>query len=88
MLFALCFFHALALGRRKFGFQGFSRQYPFNNGDITVCAKVMHMHNLPRGPTYYYGYTHHGPTSYYGYPHHGPTYYYGYTHHGLTTSYR
>jgi dynein heavy chain len=42
MLFALCFFHALALGRRKFGFQGFSRQYPFNNGDITVCAQVMH----------------------------------------------
>jgi len=42
MLFALCFFHALALGRRKFGFQGFSRQYPFNNGDISVCAKVMH----------------------------------------------
>jgi len=42
MLFALCFFHSLALGRRKFGFQGFSRSYPFNNGDLTVCASVLH----------------------------------------------
>jgi len=42
MLFALCFFHALSLGRRKFGFQGFSRAYAFNNGDLTVCAKVLH----------------------------------------------
>ena len=42
MLFALCFFHSLALGRRKFGFQGFSRSYPFNNGDLTVCAQVLH----------------------------------------------
>ena len=41
MLFALCFFHSLALGRRKFGFQGFSRSYPFNNGDLTVCAQVL-----------------------------------------------
>jgi len=42
MLFALAFFHSLVLGRRKFGFQGFSRNYPFNNGDITVCADVLH----------------------------------------------
>ena len=42
MLVALCFFHALSLGRRKFGFQGFSRSYPFNNGDLTVCAQVVH----------------------------------------------
>jgi len=42
VLFALCFFHSLALGRRKFGFQGFSRSYPFNNGDLTVCAQVLH----------------------------------------------
>jgi len=42
MLFALCFFHSLALGRRKFGFMGFSRSYPFNNGDLTVCAMVLH----------------------------------------------
>ena len=42
MLYALSFFHALVLGRRKFGFQGFSRQYAFNNGDLTVCASVLH----------------------------------------------
>ncbi|KAL3927056.1 MAG: hypothetical protein SGPRY_002999 [Prymnesium sp.] len=42
MLFTLCFFHALVLGRRKFGYQGFSRQYPFNNGDLSVCAAVLH----------------------------------------------
>ncbi|KAJ1634337.1 dynein heavy chain and region D6 of dynein motor-domain-containing protein [Pavlovales sp. CCMP2436] len=42
MLFTLAFFHSLVLGRRKFGFQGFSRNYPFNNGDITVCADVLH----------------------------------------------
>jgi dynein heavy chain len=38
---ALCFFHALALGRRKFGFSGFSRQYAFNNGDLTVCIAIL-----------------------------------------------
>ena len=32
--------HAL-LGRRKFGFTG-ARAYPFNNGALTVCARVMH----------------------------------------------
>mmetsp|Transcript_34548 Transcript_34548/g.103510 ORF Transcript_34548/g.103510 Transcript_34548/m.103510 type:complete len:2592 (+) Transcript_34548:5875-13650(+) len=41
MLLGLCFFHALCLGRRKFGFMGFSRQYPYNNGDLTVCAAVL-----------------------------------------------
>ena len=52
MIFTLAFFHSLVLGRRKFGFQGFSRNYPFNNGDITVCADVLHNYvegrdNLP-----------------------------------------
>jgi dynein heavy chain len=41
MLFTLAFFHSLVLGRRKFGFQGFSRNYPYNNGDITVCSDVL-----------------------------------------------
>jgi dynein heavy chain len=41
MLFALCFFHSLCLGRRKFGYMGFSRPYPYNNGDLTVCAAVL-----------------------------------------------
>jgi len=41
MLFALTFFHALCLGRRKFGFMGFSRPYPFNNQDCITCAQVL-----------------------------------------------
>ncbi|KAK3254424.1 hypothetical protein CYMTET_36360, partial [Cymbomonas tetramitiformis] len=40
-LFALCFFHSLVLGRRRFGFQGWSRPYSFNTGDLKVCADVL-----------------------------------------------
>ncbi|KAF0977183.1 hypothetical protein FDP41_003836 [Naegleria fowleri] len=42
ILFALCFFHAVVLGRRKFGFQGWSRSYSFNNGDLTISADVLY----------------------------------------------
>jgi dynein heavy chain len=42
MLFALSFFHAIALGRRKFGKQGFSRSYEWNNGDLKVCGAILH----------------------------------------------
>jgi len=42
MLFALSFFHSLCLGRRKFGMQGFSRAYAWNNGDLTVCGAILH----------------------------------------------
>jgi dynein heavy chain len=34
MLFALCIFHALVLGRRRFGNQGWSKHYSFNDGDL------------------------------------------------------
>uniref|UniRef100_A0A7S2K0C4 Dynein heavy chain n=1 Tax=Zooxanthella nutricula TaxID=1333877 RepID=A0A7S2K0C4_9DINO len=40
-LFALCFFHSLVLGRIKFGPQGWSKKYPFNDGDLTICAQVL-----------------------------------------------
>merc|ERR1712050_759327 len=40
-LFALCFFHSLISGRIKFGAQGWSKKYPFNDGDLTICAQVL-----------------------------------------------
>ena len=42
MLFALSCFHSICLGRRKFGTQGFSRPYAWNNGDLTVCGMILH----------------------------------------------
>ena len=42
MLFALSFFHAIALGRRKFGKQGLSRPYAWNSGDLLVCGMILH----------------------------------------------
>ena len=42
MLFALSFFHAIALGRRKFGKQGLSRPYAWNSGDLHVCGMILH----------------------------------------------
>lgn len=41
ILFALCFFHALVVGRKKFGAIGWSRVYNFNEGDLTICADVL-----------------------------------------------
>lgn len=41
ILFGLCFFHAIMLGRKKFGSQGWSRNYNFNDGDLTICADVL-----------------------------------------------
>lgn len=42
LLFGLCMFHSLILGRKKFGSQGWSRIYNFNDGDLTICADVLH----------------------------------------------
>lgn len=41
LLFGLCMFHALILGRIKFGAQGWSRKYNFNDGDLKICADVL-----------------------------------------------
>merc|ERR1711988_1099870 len=40
-LFTLSFFHSVMLGRKKFGQQGWSRNYGFNTGDLTICANVL-----------------------------------------------
>lgn len=41
-LFTLCYFHSLVIGRKKFGSQGWSRVYNFNDGDLTICADVLY----------------------------------------------
>jgi dynein heavy chain len=40
-LFALCFYHSLIVGRKRFGPQGWSRSYPFNDGDLEFSASVI-----------------------------------------------
>ncbi|CAD7704939.1 unnamed protein product [Ostreobium quekettii] len=51
ILFGLCFYHSLLLGRKKFGVGiglgsgsglGFCRGYSFNMGDLTTCGDVLH----------------------------------------------
>jgi len=41
ILFALCYFHAMMLERRKFGSKGFNSRYPFNIGDLRDSAIVL-----------------------------------------------
>jgi len=40
IMFAMCFFHAVVVERKKFGPQGWNRVYPFNAGDLTTCLEV------------------------------------------------
>ena len=40
-LFSLCWYHAVVLGRRRFGQQGWSKRYSFNQGDLTVCSNIL-----------------------------------------------
>lgn len=40
-LFGLSFFHSVMQGRKRFGFQGWSRAYGFNMGDLRICADVL-----------------------------------------------
>ncbi|XP_044534788.1 dynein axonemal heavy chain 11 [Gracilinanus agilis] len=42
ILFSLCYFHACVAGRLKFGPQGWNRSYPFNPGDLTICANILY----------------------------------------------
>eukprot|EP00899_Mesostigma_viride_P019011 jgi/Mesvir1/27110/Mv25131-RA.3 len=39
--FALCYLHAVLMGRHKFGPAGWSRHYPFNTGDLLACFTVL-----------------------------------------------
>eukprot|EP00163_Fabomonas_tropica_P009916 TRINITY_DN1985_c0_g1_i1.p1 TRINITY_DN1985_c0_g1~~TRINITY_DN1985_c0_g1_i1.p1 ORF type:complete len:4225 (-),score=1474.45 TRINITY_DN1985_c0_g1_i1:598-13272(-) len=41
IVFALCWFHAIAVERKKFGFQGWNKQYPFNYGDLVDSSRVI-----------------------------------------------
>lgn len=42
LLFGLCMYHSLILGRKKFGSQGWSRNYEFNDGDLKICGNILH----------------------------------------------
>lgn len=42
LLMGLCMFHSLILGRSKFGYQGWSRKYDFNDGDLRISGDILH----------------------------------------------
>jgi len=42
LLMGLCMFHSLILGRSKFGTQGWSRKYDFNDGDLRISGDILH----------------------------------------------
>ncbi|KAI8914343.1 dynein heavy chain and region D6 of dynein motor-domain-containing protein [Gorgonomyces haynaldii] len=52
ILFALCYFHAVVLERRKFGTQGWNKPYPFSTGDLMICTDVLfnYLETFPKVP--------------------------------------
>ncbi|KAH0794861.1 dynein heavy chain 1, axonemal [Histomonas meleagridis] len=43
LIYALCFFHAIILERRKYGSLGFNQIYDWNNGDLEISQKQLKM---------------------------------------------
>ena len=41
MLFGLCLFHSLLLGRKKFGAEGWSQKYNFRDIDLSICTNIL-----------------------------------------------
>jgi len=41
VVFAMCYFHAVVIERKKFSKQGWNRVYPFNVGDLLTCVDVL-----------------------------------------------
>ncbi|RKO94585.1 dynein heavy chain and region D6 of dynein motor-domain-containing protein [Blyttiomyces helicus] len=52
ILFALCYFHAVVLERRKFGTQGWNKPYPFSTGDLQISSDVLYnyLETFPKVP--------------------------------------
>eukprot|EP00762_Andalucia_godoyi_P000343 ANDGO_03199.mRNA.1 Dynein beta chain len=52
VIFSLCFFHAVMVERKKFGAQGWNRNYPFSLGDLTTCINVLnnYLEDRPKIP--------------------------------------
>eukprot|EP00911_Craspedida_sp_UC1_P002095 UC1_evm8s1611 len=42
ILFAMVYFHAVMVQRRKFGASGWNCNYPFNTGDLTISVDVLY----------------------------------------------
>eukprot|EP01063_Lacrimia_lanifica_P004778 TRINITY_DN12719_c0_g2_i1.p1 TRINITY_DN12719_c0_g2~~TRINITY_DN12719_c0_g2_i1.p1 ORF type:complete len:3519 (+),score=1391.25 TRINITY_DN12719_c0_g2_i1:1056-10559(+) len=41
VLFAMCWFHSIAVERSKFGAMGWNRTYPFNMSDLSSCVDIL-----------------------------------------------